>query len=127
MNDDFWRGFLNVYAADHGNKPIHVGHDQGVSWFVFVDGRWESIDDARTLKEAKNLGHAQFDRGSPCSLKLDWISDWRLIDETKGHVANTCPGCGNPVTEDRADSIQCPDCGWKHLYTPEELKHLPRD
>jgi hypothetical protein len=117
-------GFSDVYAARHGKDVIHVGRDQAipVKWSVFVDGEWEGIDDAQTLRRAKELGHTQFDRDKVCSLKLDWREDWQLVDGTRQDVANSCPECGNPATDDIEDegARRCPDCGWKHRYTSDE-------
>ena len=122
MKQDFLAGFFNVYAAKHGSDSIHVGHDQAVNWSVFVNDEWEPVDDARTLKDAKKLGHAQFDRDKACSLKLDWSADWQLVDGTLGNIANTCPTCGNPATDKDENALWCPDCGWEHRYTSEERR-----
>jgi hypothetical protein len=72
---------------------IYVGRDQAmpVHWSVYVNGEWEQIDDARTLKQAKERGHLQFDRGNACSLRLDWRSDWHLVDGTRSSSANAWP------------------------------------
>ena len=121
-------GYSDVYAAKHRKDMIYVGRDQAmpVHWSVYVNGEWEQIDDARTLKEAKERGHLQFDRGSACSLKLNWRSDWHLVDGTRSSSANACPECGNPVTDDVEDesALRCPDCGWEHVYTLEEIGFL---
>ena len=118
----------DVYTAKHKEDMIYVGRDQAmpVHWSVYVNGEWEQIDDARTLKQAKERGHLQFDRGNACSLRLDWRSDWHLVDGTRSSSANACPECGNPVTDDVEDesALRCPDCGWEHLYTPEEIEFL---
>lgn len=116
----------DVYVAKHGNETIHVGHDQAVNWSVLVNDQWEPIDDARTLKDAKELGHAQFDRGKSCSTRLDWKTGWHLDERTRGRIANTCPVCGNPVTDDDEDALRCTDCGWERRYTTEELRQLPK-
>ena len=121
-------GFSDVYVAMHGKDMIYVGRDQAmpVNWSVNVIGEWEQIDDARTLKEAKELGHLLFDSDKACSVKLDWRSDWHVVDGTQSNAANACPECGNPVTHDIEDqgALRCPDCGWEHLYTPEEIEFL---
>jgi hypothetical protein len=121
-------GFSDVYAAKHGRDTIYVGRDQAipVNWSVFVNGEWEEIDGARTLRGAKELGHSQFDKDKACSLKLDWHVDWLLVDGTRLNTANACPECGNPVTDDDEDegARRCPDCGWEHRYTSEENEGL---
>ena len=126
MSREFILGFFNVYAAAHGMESIYVGHDQSVNWSVFMNGEWESIDGARTLKQAKELGHTRFDGEKSCSLKLDWRKDWHLVDETRSNVANACPECGNPATDDDEDESarRCPDCGWERHYTAKENEDL---
>jgi hypothetical protein len=117
-------GLSDVYAAKHGKDIIYVGRDQAipVNWSVFVNGEWEGIDGAQTLRRAKELGHALFDKEKACSLKLDWRVDWQLVDATQLDVANSCPECGNPATDDDEDegARRCPDCGWEHRYTSHE-------
>jgi len=122
VKQDSLAGFFDVYTAQHRKDSIYVGRDPSVNWSVFVNGEWERIDDARTLKEAKQLGHAQFDRGQACCLKLDWSTDWHLVDGTYGGMANTCLVCGNPVTYDDGITLRCPDCGWEHIYSSEERR-----
>ena len=117
-------GFADVYGAKHGKDMIYVGRDQAnpANWSVFANGEWEEIDGARTLRRAKELGHSQFDKDNVCSLQLDWRGDWHLVDAARLDVANSCPVCGNPVTDDDADEgiRQCADCGWEHKYTSQE-------
>lgn len=117
-------GFSDVYDAKHGKDTIRVGRDEAnpMSWSVFVNGEWELIDGALTLRTAKELGHSQFDKYKACIQELDWREDWHLVDGTRGNVANTCPECGNPATDDVEDegALRCPDCGWKHRYTSRE-------
>jgi DNA-directed RNA polymerase subunit RPC12/RpoP len=121
-------GFSDVYGAKHGKDTIYVGRDQAipVNWSVFVNGEWEEIDGAQTLRDAKELGHSQYDKDKACSLKLDWRVDWHLVDATRLDVANSCPDCGNPVTDDDEDKgvRRCPDCGWEHLYTTQEAEGI---
>ena len=118
MERSDYLGFCDVQSAGHGTRSISIGHDQAVNWFVFQDGKWHSIDQAKTLEDAKTMGHVQFDKGKGCSLSLTWS----LIAETRGNLANACPECGNPATEDDEDAgaLRCPDCGWKHQYTSQE-------
>ena len=117
-------GVSDVYAAEYGKDTIYVGRDQAipVNWSVFVNGEWEEIDGARTLRGAKELGHSQFDKDNACIKELDWREDWHLVDGTRGNIANTCPECGNPATNDVEDegALRCPDCGWEHRYTSQE-------
>ena len=120
MKTEFIRGFFNVHAAKHGIDTIFIGHDQSVNWSVFMNGEWEPIVDAGTLKEAKTLGHSQFDKGEECPLNLDWSP----VEATRGTIANTCPECGNPATDDNENALSCPDCGWEHRYTTEENEDL---
>lgn len=131
MNQVSSVGFSDVYEAKHGENTIYVGHDQvcPVSWSVFVNGKWEEIDGARTLRNAKELGHSQFDKGDACPVELDWRLDWPLSEGTQSHIANACPECGNPITDDYEDegALRCPDCGWEHQYTSQEndgIRHL---
>ncbi|MGA2754214.1 MAG: hypothetical protein ABSE53_10620 [Terracidiphilus sp.] len=124
MKQDWLAGYCDVYTAKHGKDMIYVGRDQAnpVNWSVFINGRWEGIDDALTLRGAKEFGHAQFDKDKVCSLKLDWRADWLLVDATRQEIANLCPECGNPATDDYEDedTRRCPDCGWEHQYTSQE-------
>lgn len=117
-------GFSDVYVAKHGKDTIYVGRDQAipVNWSVFVNGEWEEIDGARTLRHAKELGHSQFDKDNACPQKLDWRVDWHLVDGAQSNIANACPECGNPSTDDDEDegALRCPDCGWEHQYTSHE-------
>jgi hypothetical protein len=124
VRQDFLVGFCDVYAAKHGRDNIYVGRDQAkpLNWSVFMNGGWEEIRDAQTLRGAKELGHSQFDRDNACSQNLDWREDWVLVDGTRSNIANACPECGNPATDDNEDEcdLRCPDCGWEHQYTSQE-------
>jgi hypothetical protein len=56
MERSDYLGVWDVHSAGHGTRSISIGHDQAVNWSVFLDGKWHSIDQAKTLKDAKANG-----------------------------------------------------------------------
>lgn len=122
--NEFRMGHADLYSAKHRTKAIYIGCEIIIPsiWWIFVDGEADSLDRAATLKQAKQMAHVQFDKGDPCPIELKW----QFVEGTKGNFPNRCQVCGNPVTHDLGDSLHCPDCGWKHIYTVHERELLPK-